>query len=88
MVGTDPTYTTKALSDMNVVANFTPKTYRVEVAAANGQGSIVGAGTGIYEFGKELKLTATPAAGFYLKEWRVNDAPAGTEQVILQQLAT
>ena len=79
VVGTDPTYTTKALSDMNVVANFTPKTYRVEVAAANGQGSIVGAGTGIYEFGKELKLTATPAAGFYLKEWRVNDAPAGTD---------
>ena len=79
VVGTDPTYTTKTLSDMNVVANFTPKTYRVEVAAANGQGSIVGAGTGIYEFGKELKLTATPAAGFYLKEWRVNDALAGTD---------
>ncbi|MBR6188343.1 MAG: hypothetical protein IKQ59_05235 [Prevotella sp.] len=79
VVGTDPTFTTTALSDMNVVANFTPKSYRVEVAAASGSGNIVGAGTGIYEFGKELKLTATPAAGFYLKEWRVNDAPAGTD---------
>ena len=78
VVGTEPTYTTKALGDMNVVANFTPKSYRVEIAQSNG-GSVGGAGTGIYQFGKELQLTATPAQGYYLKEWLVNGTAAGTD---------
>ena len=71
VVGTEPTFTTTALGDMNVVANFKPKSYRVEIAATVG-GSVTGAGTGIYDYGTELKLTASPQVGYRLKEWLID----------------
>ncbi len=73
VVGTQPTFTTTALSDMNVVANFKPKSYRVEITATVG-GSVSGAGTGIYDFGTELQLTASPQIGYRLKEWLIDGA--------------
>ena len=58
---------------MNVVANFKPKSYRVEITATVG-GSVSGAGTGIYDFGTELQLTASPQIGYRLKEWLIDGA--------------
>ena len=82
VVGTQPTYTTTALGDMNVVANFKPKTYRVEIAASTG-GSVSGAGTGIYEYGTELQLTATPQQGYRLKEWLVDGTAVPANPLML-----
>lgn len=75
VVSTDPEFKTTALGDMDVIANFTKKSYNVEVIADSEQGRVGGAGTGIYEFGTQLHFTAEPNEDFVLKEWLVNDQP-------------
>jgi hypothetical protein len=76
VVSTEKEFKTTALGDMNVVANFTKKSYNVEITSDSNQGSISGAGTGIYEFGTQLRLTAQPDEDFVLKEWLVDGKPA------------
>ena len=75
VVSTEKEFKTTALGDMNVVANFTKKSYNVEITSDSDQGSISGAGTGIYEFGTQLRLTAQPDEDFVLKEWLVDGKP-------------
>ena len=78
VVSTENVFKTTALGDMDVIANFTKKSYNVEITADSEQGSITGAGTGIYEFGTMLRLTAEPNEDFVLKEWLVNGQPVST----------
>ena len=73
VVGNEPEYTTTALGDMNVVANFKKKSYLVEIATDAEGGTISGAGTGIYDYGTQLSLLAEPNVGYELLEWLVND---------------
>ena len=72
-VSTDPEYSTTALGDMNVVANFTKKKYMVEIASSDEtKGNTTGTGTGIYEYGTEVEITAVPAEDYALKNWAVD----------------
>ena len=72
VVSTDIEYETTALSDMNVVANFTKKKYLVEIASTDEtMGSVTGTGTGIYEHGTKIELTAVPGEDYALKNWTV-----------------
>lgn len=75
VVSTEQEFSTTALGDMNVVANFVKKSYHVEIVADSEGGSITGAGTGIYEFGTSLRLTAVPTEDYVLKGWLVNGEP-------------
>jgi hypothetical protein len=85
IVSTDPTYTVTALSDMNVVANFSSLPILIEVEESEG-GHIEGLGTGIYEHNTELTLTAVPDEDYILKGWLINGSPADetTETLTLQ----
>lgn len=78
-VSREVTYTATALSDMDVVAYFTKKSYHVDIDAESENGSISGAGTGYYVYGSQLSLSAVPSEDFILKEWNVNGetVPAG-----------
>ena len=71
VVSSDPTYTVTALSDMNVVANFSSLPILIEVEESEG-GHIEGLGTGIYEHHADLTLTAVPDEDYVLKAWLVN----------------
>lgn len=72
VVSTDIEYETTALSDMNIVANFTKKKYMVEIASTDEtKGSVTGTGTGIYEHGTKIDVTAVPAEDYALKNWTV-----------------
>lgn len=75
VVSTEQEFKTTALGDMNVVANFVKKSYHVDIVADSEVGSITGAGTGIYEFGTSLRLTAVPTEDYVLKGWLVNGEP-------------
>ena len=75
VVSTEQEFSTTALGDMNVVANFVKKSYHVEIVADSEGGAITGAGTGIYEFGTSLRLTAVPTEDYVLKGWLVNGEP-------------
>lgn len=75
VVSTEQEFSTTALGDMNVVANFVKKSYHVDIVADSEGGSITGAGTGIYEFGTSLRLTAVPTEDYVLKGWLVNGEP-------------
>ncbi len=84
IVSTEPTYTALAIGDLNIVANFTPKNIKVNIETEGSGGSIQGAGTGIYEFGSKLTLTAVPDAGFILEGWTIDGVDVdGDEQLIL-----
>ena len=74
VVSTDPTYTVTALSDLNVVANFSPLPIRIEVEESEG-GHIEGLATGIYEHHADLVLTAVADEDYVLKGWLVNGEP-------------
>jgi hypothetical protein len=75
IVSTEQEFQTTALGDMDVVANFIKKSYSVEIISDSEKGTVSGAGTGIYEFGTQLHLTAEPGEDYKLKEWLVNDQP-------------
>lgn len=73
VVSNEPEYTTTALSDMNIVANFTKKKYLVEISSTDdAKGNIAGAGTGYYDYGTKLELSAVPAEDYVLKNWTVD----------------
>lgn len=80
VVGTSPELKTQAVSDMNIVANFTKKSYLVEVEAENG--TIKGAGTGYYQYGEELTFTALPDADYIFTGWTVNGKNAGSDMTL------
>ena len=72
VVSNSPEFETKALGDMDVVANFTKKSYQVKVEAESDGGSVTGMGTGFYEYQTKLELTAVPSEDFMFKNWVVN----------------
>lgn len=80
VVSTDPEFTAQAIGDMDVVANFTKKSYLVEVASENGM--ISGTATGYYQHGDLLTLTAKPDADYVFTGWMVNGVAAGTNPTL------
>lgn len=68
-----------AISNSELTAEFTPKSYTVDVDSNCKGGSIYGISTGYYSFGDELSFTAVAEDGFVFKNWIVNGEEAGAE---------
>ena len=71
IVSTDAVYDILANGDIDIVANFKKKQYRVEVTTDN-QGTVRGSGTGLYDFRSEIAIEAVPQEDFILKGWEVD----------------
>ena len=72
VVSTEDEFVTTALGDMDVVANFRKKTYKVDIVTDDKNGIITGAGTGFYEHGTVIELEAVPATDYMFGNWNVN----------------
>ena len=88
VVSTNPVFTTTALSDMNVVANFTKKKYKVEIAENTEGGTVSGFATGIYDYGTKMTLTATPQEDYVFKGWIVNGSSLDDHSSVITLTAT
>ena len=65
--------------DATLTAVFQPRQYNVTINFDAKGGTVTGAGTGRYDYGTTLTLTATPAAGYQFEGWLVNgSAPEGS----------
>ena len=74
-VSTEPEYEALAINDLDIVANFTKKSFSVEVETESDGGTIVGSGTGLYEYDSKLQLTAVADEDFAFQHWLVNGNP-------------
>lgn len=72
VVSTEDEFVMTALGDMNVVANFRKKTYKVDIVTDDKNGIITGAGAGFYEHGTVIELEAVPATDYMFGNWNVN----------------
>lgn len=72
VVSTEDEFVTTALGDMNVVANFRKKTYKVDIVTDDKNGIITGAGAGFYEHGTVIDLEAVPVIDYMFRNWNVN----------------
>ena len=88
VVSTNPVFTTTALGDMNVVANFTKKKYKVEIAENTEGGTVSGFATGIYDYGTKMTLTATPQEDYVFKGWIVNGKSLDDHSSVITLTAT
>lgn len=61
-----------ALNDMDIKANYSLKTYAVNIAESDDGGTISGAASGVYSYGDVLKLAATAHEDFVFDGWMVN----------------
>ena len=78
-VSTDASYTFTVYEAGAYVANFTPKTYYVTVAANPTEGGFVSRKPeptvgDIYDFGQQVKLRAVPKLGYEFVNWTKSDA--------------
>ena len=71
VVSNSPVYTAKAVADSYIVANFKKKQFRLDVTV-NGNGNIVGNGSGLYDFDTEVQIIAEPDEDFMLESWKVD----------------
>ena len=71
VVSTNLVYEAKAVADSYIVANFKKKQYRLDVTV-NGNGTITGNGTGLYDFDTDLEIVAQPDDDFKLASWKVD----------------
>ena len=69
---TEPTLTSVVAGDMDVVANFTLNTYRVEVGVPEGGGTLASGSAGIYSHGERVVLVARADADHALDCWTVD----------------
>jgi hypothetical protein len=83
IVSTDPVYETIADGDLNIVANFKKKQFKVDVTT-EGNGTVRGSGTGLYEYDTDIEIEAVPDADFILKEWVVDGVTKAAEGNTLQ----
>ena len=77
VVSVEPVYELTANSDINIVANFKKKQFRLEVAADAG-GTLRGAGTGLYDYNSAVEIEAVPQEDFKLKGWQVDGTDIAT----------
>ena len=71
VVSTDASYTFTVTGDRDLVANFSPESYTVTVAAnPSAGGEVTGGGT--YDYGESCVVSATPAEGYTFVRWTEN----------------
>ncbi len=75
VVSNEPEFETKAIGDMDIVANFTKKSYMVNVGTESEGGSVTGMGTGLYEYETKVELAAVSDEDYTFKRWMVNGTP-------------
>ena len=74
IVSTTASYTFTAEGDRNLVANFTPVAtdmYHIYLVCSPYQGGFA-TGGGVYTFGEEITVTATPNTGYTFYSWTEN----------------
>ena len=69
-----------AVNDMNVVANYSVKSYSVSIDDTADGGSIEGASSGYYLFGDSLTLTAQPNEDYIFVGWSINGVLSASEK--------
>ncbi|MBR1547985.1 MAG: carboxypeptidase regulatory-like domain-containing protein, partial [Prevotella sp.] len=63
------TYSYTVQGGTELTAVFTPKSYTVTIDYNAAGGTVEGGGSGLYTYGTQLSLTATPAAGWQFDGW-------------------
>lgn len=71
-----------ALEDMNIKANYAPKTYSVNITDSNEGGAITGAASGVYSYGDVLNLTAKSNEDYVFDGWEINNQNNGNDNEI------
>lgn len=72
VIPNDSIWTSVALGDMTVTANFRKNTFRVTVDSDINGGGITGAGSGLYEYGSELKFEPAADEDYEFVSWVIN----------------
>ena len=70
-----PSFSYTPQGDATLTAVFQPKQFTVTVSYDTKGGTVTGGGTGRYDYGTTLSLTATPATGYLFQGWKVNGEP-------------
>ncbi len=78
IVSTDASFELVALTDRNLVANFSLNNYQITATANPTEGGTV-TGAGNYDHGAECTLTATPAEGYTFLNWTKDGEVVSTE---------
>ncbi|KAF5071281.1 PKD-like domain protein [anaerobic digester metagenome] len=77
-VSTNATYTFTAESDRSLVANFSLNSYTISASAAPENSGVI-SGTGDYDYGTSVTLTATANTGYSFVNWTEDGAEVSTE---------
>lgn len=79
MISTMPSFAyTMPAANVNLKAHFVPKTYQVITHATPSQGGTT-TGSGFYDFGQTVTVSATPATGFQFVQWESNGEVVSTQ---------
>lgn len=73
VVSTDKILEHVALENLDIIANYSLKTYAVAVDEPNEGGVITGSASGVYSYGDVLRLTANADEDYIFEGWYVND---------------
>lgn len=73
----DSVMTRTMVDDLSLTAKFTPKKFTLTVADNIEGGVIAGTGSGIYEYGDSIILTAVPDEDYLFGNWIVNGEAVG-----------
>lgn len=80
VMSTEPEFEYTALNDINLVANFAKKKFKVTIE--DSKNGYVSAAQGYYEYGDELTITAEPSRLYAVDYWTVNGENVGDESQI------
>lgn len=81
-LSTEPEYEFTLSTEGVLVANFKLKSYNLILNYDQNGGMVVGSGTGVYDHGTILNLTATPVLGYTFDGWKISGSPCSTEETL------
>jgi hypothetical protein len=61
------------MGNKTVTAVFNPKKYDVKILYNKMRGSVIGAGSGQYDYHQQINLKAEPSSGYYFVGWKVGE---------------
>ena len=76
-VSTETSISFTATADRNLVANFSIESYTISATASPSNGGTV-SGTGEYDYGQTVTLSATPSTGYHFVNWTDNGVEVST----------
>ena len=78
VVSTETSISFTATADRNLVANFSIESYTISATASPSNGGTV-SGTGEYDYGQTVILSATPSTGYHFVNWTENGVEVSTD---------